>query len=99
MGLEAFAQGTGAKSPARDPYLSADKYGTTHFDPRQTDSMPYPAPRGVCRVDLRKAPRVTGGLMGYMQLASTAPRYILENGRYSWAEVSPQLHAEMRRNE
>ena len=33
MRLKAFARGTSAKSPARNPFLSAEKYGTTHFNP------------------------------------------------------------------
>ena len=76
--------------PGRNPFLSADKYGTTHFDPAQTDAMPYPAPRGIFRVDLRKAPRVPGGPVGFMQLASTSPQYMwgTSTGGVSYIDIS-----------
>jgi hypothetical protein len=76
--------------PARNPYLSAEKYATTHFDSAQTDTMPYPAPRGVFRVDLRRVPRAAGGPVSYMQLASTSPRYMwgTSTGGVSYIDVS-----------
>jgi hypothetical protein len=90
MRLEAFAQSSSGKSPARNPYLSAEKYGTTHFDPAQTDAFPYPAPRGVFHVDLRKVPRVPGGPVGYMQMASTSPQYMwgTSTGGVSYIDIS-----------
>lgn len=79
-----------ASKPARNPFLSADKYSTTHFDSAQTDAMPYPAPRGVFHVDLRKAPRVPGGPVGFMLLASTSPQYMWDTstGGVSYVDVS-----------
>jgi hypothetical protein len=52
--------------------------------------MPYPAPRGVFRVDLRKAPRVPGGPVGFMLLASTSPQYMWDTstGGVSYVDVS-----------
>jgi hypothetical protein len=74
--LPADAQSTGANGPARNPFLAADKYATSHFDPAQTDAFPYPAPRGTFHVDARKMPRVIGGPVGFMQVASTSPDYM-----------------------
>ena len=90
MPWTAFAQGSTAKSPPRNPFLSAEKYGTTHFDPAQTDAFPYPAPRGEFRVDLRKVPRVPGGPVGFMQMASTSPQYMwgTSTGAVSYIDVS-----------
>ncbi|HWB83982.1 MAG TPA: hypothetical protein VG675_07570 [Bryobacteraceae bacterium] len=76
--------------PARNPFLSAEKYATTHFDPAQTDATPYPAPRGEFQVDLRKVRRVPGGPIGLMQLASTLPQYmwVTSSGAVSYVDVS-----------
>ena len=75
--LSTLAQNAGtAGGPPRNPYLASDKYSITHFDPARTDSMPYPAPRGMFRGELRKMPRIAGGPVTYMQLASTSPRYM-----------------------
>ncbi len=74
------------KSPSRNPFLSAEKYGTTHFDP----AMPVVAPRGVFHVDLRTAPRITGGPVSFMQLASTSPEYMwgTTTGNVSYIDVA-----------
>jgi hypothetical protein len=76
--------------PARNPFLSAEKYATSYFDAAQTDAFPYPAPRGTFNVDLRKAPRVPGGPVGYMQLASTSPQYMwgTSTGAVSYVDIS-----------
>jgi hypothetical protein len=86
----AWAQEAATKAPPRNPFLSAEKYGTTHFDPAQTDTFPYPAPRGVFRIDLRKVARVPGGPVGYMQLASTSPQYMwgTSTGAVSYLDIS-----------
>lgn len=62
--------------PARNPFLAADKYAMSHFDPAQSDAMPFPAPRGTFQVNLRNVPRVTAGPVNIMQLASTSPNYM-----------------------
>jgi hypothetical protein len=62
--------------PARNPYLASDKYSITSFDPARTAAMPYPAPRGMFRGEIRRMPRIAGGPVTYMQLASTSPRYM-----------------------
>lgn len=62
--------------PPRNPFLAAEKYAITHFDPAQTDSFPYPAPRGTFHVDLQKAPRITRGPINIVTLASTSPDYM-----------------------
>jgi hypothetical protein len=76
--------------PPRNHFLSADKYGTTHFDPAQTDSFPYPAPRGTFSIDLRKFPRIVGGPVNFMQLASTSQQYMwaTSTGGMSYVEVA-----------
>jgi hypothetical protein len=76
--------------PPRNPFLSAAKYGTTHSDPAQTDAFPYPAPRGIFNVDLRRVPRVAGGPVNYMQLASTSPQYMwaTSTGGVNYVDVS-----------
>ena len=74
------------KAPSRNPFLSAEKYGTTHLDP----SMPVVAPRSVFHVDLRTAPRITGGPVSFMQLASTSPEYMwgTTTGNVSYIDVA-----------
>lgn len=88
--VPAIAWGTGTNTPARNPYLSAANYATTHFNPAQTDSFPYPAPKGTFNIDLRKFPRVAGGPVGYMQLASTDPNYlwVTTTGAIAYVDVS-----------
>lgn len=78
------------KGPARNPYLAAEKYAITHFDPAQTDAMPYPAPRGIFRLNLRDFPRVVGGPVNIMQLASTSPNFMwgASSGSVSYLDVS-----------
>jgi len=61
--------------PRPNPFLAADKYALTHFDPAQTDVMPYAMPRGTFNIDLRKAARVPGGPISIMTLATPSPRY------------------------
>jgi hypothetical protein len=79
-----------AKSPSRNLFLSAEKYGMTHFDPAQTRAMSVGAPRGVFRVDLRTAPRVSSGPVSFMELASTSPQYMwsASTGHVSYIDVS-----------
>jgi hypothetical protein len=75
--LSALAQTAPAPgAPPRNPYLASDTYSITHFDPARTDVAPYPAPRGLFRGELRRMPRIAGGPIAYMQLASTSPRYM-----------------------
>ncbi|WP_454763687.1 hypothetical protein [Cupriavidus campinensis] len=62
--------------PRPNPFLAADKYALTHFDPAQTDVMPYAMPRGTFNIDLRKAARVPGGPISIMTLATPSPRYM-----------------------
>lgn len=59
-----------------NPYLSAPTYGITHMDSSQSDTFPYPVPRGTFRVDPRTQPRSAGGPINIMTLASTSPRYM-----------------------
>lgn len=90
ISLSSWAQDSRASSPMRNPFLAAEKYATTHFDSAQTDTFPYPAPRGTFRVDLRKCPRVPGGPIGFMILASTNPKYMwaTSTGGVSYVDVS-----------
>jgi hypothetical protein len=59
-----------------NPYLSAPLYGLTHFEPGQSDTIPYPVKRGTFRADLSKMPHVPGGPVNIMNLASTDPGYM-----------------------
>ena len=49
-----------------NPYLSAPVYGLTHFNPAQTDTIPYAVKRGTFQIDLAKEPRVPGGPINIM---------------------------------
>jgi hypothetical protein len=78
------------RGPAPNPFLAAEKYAITHFDAAQTDAMPYPAPRGTFHINLRDFPRVVGGPVNIMQLASTSPNYMwgASSGGISYIDVS-----------
>lgn len=65
-----------AKGPPRNPFLAADTYALTHFDPAQTDIFPYPVARGTFRVDPRGTPRVASGPVNIMTLATPSPDYM-----------------------
>ncbi|MGH3956987.1 MAG: hypothetical protein ACRDTI_23420 [Mycobacterium sp.] len=65
-----------ADGPARNPYLSAEKYGITHLDSAQTDSFADPIPRGTFHVDPAAMPRVPGGPVNIITMASTSPQYM-----------------------
>jgi hypothetical protein len=65
-----------ASGPVRNPYLAADKYAITHFDPAQTDTMTYPAVRGTYNIDLNTMPRIVSGPINLMTYASTSPDYM-----------------------
>lgn len=67
--------GDGTRPPA-NPFLAAPVYGITHIDSSQSDTFPYPAPRGTFRVDPRTQPRSAGGPINIMTLASTSPDYM-----------------------
>lgn len=62
--------------PARNPYLSAEKYGLTHIDSAQTDSFSDPIPRGTFHIDPAMMPRVPGGPVNIITMASTSPQYM-----------------------
>ena len=57
--------------PKPNPYLSAPVYGLTHFDPAQTDSVPYAVKSGTYNIDLNKLKNVNGGPVNIITLAST----------------------------
>lgn len=77
----AQATATPPPGPAANPFLAAAVYGVTHMDPAQSDSFPYPAPRGTFTIDPRKMPRVPGGPVNIMTMASTS-------GDYMWVTSS-----------
>ena len=62
--------------PKPNPYLSAPVYGLTHFDPAQTDSIPYAVKSGTYNIDLNKLKNVTGGPVNIITLASTNQNYM-----------------------
>ena len=78
-----LAAGVMADAPKRKPqaqkpnaYLAAKTYAITHFNPAQTDAMPYAVPSGTFKVDLEKAPHLTQGPVNIATLASPSPRYM-----------------------
>jgi len=62
--------------PKPNPYLSAAVYGLTHFNPAQTDTIPYPVKHGIFHVNLNKQARIDGGPINIMTLAATQPGYM-----------------------
>ncbi|UFS95210.1 hypothetical protein [Nocardia huaxiensis] len=62
--------------PARNPYLAAPRYAITHIYPGNSDSFPDPVPRGTFPIDPARMPRVPGGPVNVMTLASTSPDYM-----------------------
>ncbi|NUS44457.1 MAG: hypothetical protein HOQ24_12310 [Mycobacteriaceae bacterium] len=56
--------------------MAADKYAVTHLDPAQTDSFPDSVPRGTFHIDPTTMPRVPGGPVNIMTLASPNPKYM-----------------------
>ncbi|MBL1077657.1 hypothetical protein JK358_24960 [Nocardia sp. 2] len=76
--------------PARNPYLAADKYSVTHIDPANTDSFPDPVPRGTFHIDPAQMPRVPGGPVNVMTLASTSPdhRWVSSTSGPRYVDVS-----------
>lgn len=73
-----------------NPYLSASLYGLTHFDPGQSDTIPYPVKHGTFRVDLSKTPHVFGGPVNIMNLAATDPNFMwaISTGRVAYVDVA-----------
>ncbi len=71
-------------------FLSAPLYGLTHFEPGQSDTIPYPVKRGTFRVDLEKMPHVFGGPVNIMNLASTDPNYMwaVSTARVAYVNVA-----------
>lgn len=73
-----------------NPYLSAPLYGLTHFDPGQSDTIPYPVKRGTFHVDLERMPHVPGGPVNIMNLASPDPHYMwaISTGRVAYVDIT-----------
>lgn len=73
-----------------NPFLSAPLYGLTHFDPGQSDTIPYPVKRGTFRVDLEQMAQAPGGPVNIMNLAATDPRYMwaISTARAAYVEVT-----------
>ena len=88
----------GISGPAPNPYLSAPLYGTTHFDPAQSDSTPYGPPKGSFTIDPVRQPISYGGPVNIITLASTSPRFMwgvgsdrvayINAAEKQWAEVA-----------
>ncbi|HEU0190482.1 MAG TPA: hypothetical protein VFR17_04325 [Mycobacterium sp.] len=66
---------SGPGAPA-NPYLAAASYAVTHLDPGQSDSFTDPVPRGTFHIDPAEMPRVAGGPVTIMTLASTDPDHM-----------------------
>ncbi len=81
QGAVGAARGRAPNGPAKNPYLAAETYAVTHFDPSQSDAMPYPAPRGSFKVDLRQAPSIDHGPVNI--LTATSP-----SSSFMWAVSS-----------
>lgn len=83
--------GSGSASAAvatPNPYLSAPLYGIVHFDSGQSDTVPIEVKRGTFNVDPNSFPRVVGGPVNIMTLASTDPDYMWAVGTDRVAYVS-----------
>ncbi|BBF72433.1 hypothetical protein [Sphingomonas bisphenolicum] len=58
----------------RNPFLARSAQSVTHFNPAQTDSLPYTGPTGVFEVSDANIKRIPGGLVNLTVLeASTYP--------------------------
>lgn len=84
-----YAEGD-AKDPVANPYLSSALFGITHFDPSQSDSIPYGPPKGTFNVDPLKQQISPGGPVNIVTLASTSDSYMWAVGsdRVSYVDVS-----------
>ncbi len=76
QGAVGAARGRAPNAPAKNPYLAAETYAVSHFDPAQTDAIPYPAARGAFRADLRSTPNVDQGPVNILTAASTSPNHM-----------------------
>ncbi|MCA0404783.1 MAG: hypothetical protein LCH39_01355 [Proteobacteria bacterium] len=76
LALAVAGAASAQERPPTNPFLSAPIYGMTHFDPAQTDTVPYPVKRGEFRVDSEKAPRIAAGPVNIMNLSSTRPGFM-----------------------
>ena len=74
----------------RNSYLASATYSITHIDPAQSDTFPYPTPKGTFRIDPRQMPRVAGGPINIMTMASTSPdhMWITSSGGVRYVDVS-----------
>lgn len=79
-----------AKDPVANPYLSSALFGITHFDPSQSDSIPYGPPKGTFNVDPLKQQISPGGPVNIVTLASTSDSYMWAIGsdRVSYVDVN-----------
>lgn len=62
--------------PAKNSFLSAEHASMTHFDPSQSDVIPYAVPKGTFNIDLTTQPRVSAGPISIITMASTSPNYM-----------------------
>lgn len=76
--------------PVANPYLASAFGGITHFDPSQSDSIPYGPPKGTFNVDPLEQPISPGGPVNIVTLASTSESYMWAVGsdRVAYIEVS-----------
>jgi hypothetical protein len=62
--------------PVKNSFLSAEHASMTHFDPSQSDVIPYAVPNGTFNIDLTTQPRVSAGPISIITMASTSPNYM-----------------------
>ncbi|WP_433592709.1 hypothetical protein [Nocardia sp. CA-145437] len=72
---KALGDSLSESEPEPNPYLAAEKFGITHIDSAQSDSFPAAPPRGTFHIDPAAMPRVPGGPVNIMTLASPNPDY------------------------
>lgn len=99
-GPSAAPEGAKADGPARNPYLSAEKYGITHIDSAQTYSFADPIPRGTFHIDpaaMLRVPGVHRTIFGQSNLGNGAYALIegLPNGDLLFNSVGGPFRAKI----
>lgn len=68
---EQQVQSTAPSQPKANLFLSDAVYGQTHFNPAQTDAIPYSVPKGTFQIDISKSAHIPGGPVNITTLSST----------------------------
>jgi hypothetical protein len=65
--------------PKRNPYLASDVAAITHYNPAQTDAVPFGVKAGEFRVDLAAMPHSLAGPVNIMCMAAADTNYMWVN--------------------